>query len=51
MSPHSTVNTMIAEHGRAELADERSHHFTPRALMTMSMSLMPMNGTMMPPTP
>ena len=40
-----------AEHGRGELADEATHHFTPRALMTMSMSLMPMNGAMIPPTP
>ena len=40
-----------AEHGRGELADESTHHFTPRALMMMSMSLMPMNGAMIPPTP
>ena len=40
-----------AEHGRRELADECTHHFTPRALMMMSMSLMPTNGAMMPPTP
>ena len=37
--------------GRRQLAHEASHHFTPRALMMMSMSLMPMNGAMIPPTP
>ena len=33
---------------RDELA---SHHLTPRAEMTMSMSLMPMNGATTPPAP
>ena len=45
-----------AEHGEhehhAEGGDElSSHHFTPRAEMTTSMTLMPMNGVMIPPTP
>ena len=45
-----------AEHGEhehhAQGGDQlSSHHFTPRAEMTTSMSLMPMNGVMIPPTP
>ena len=36
---------------RAELADERVHQETPSAEMTTSMSLMPTNGAMIPPTP
>jgi hypothetical protein len=39
------------QYRRTELADEHSHHFTPKALMMMSMSLIPMKGMMMPPMP
>ena len=44
------------EHGEDHHRDERgnelaSHHFTPRAVTTMSMSLMPMNGAITPPAP
>src|SRR5262249_60595236 len=39
------------EDRRPELTGEGTHHFTPRALMTTSMSLMPMKGTMIPPMP
>ena len=41
------------EHGdHAEGGDQlSSHHFTPRAEMTTSMTLMPMNGVTIPPTP
>ena len=45
-----------AEHGEhghhAQGGDQlSSHHFTPRAEMTTSMTLMPTNGVMIPPTP
>ena len=47
-TPTSRVNTTIIRIDGRQLA---SHHFTPRAVTSMSMSLIPMNGAMMPPTP
>ena len=46
--PSSTVKTTIIMIGGQELA---SHHFTPRAVTSRSMSLMPMNGATIPPSP
>ena len=41
------------EHGHHAQGGEQlpSHHFTPSAEMTTSMTLMPTNGVMIPPTP
>ena len=49
-------NTIPNSDGEDDHHDDRrdelaSHHFTPRAVTTMSMSLIPMNGAMTPPTP
>ena len=39
------------EEGRSQLAEHDVHQLTPRAEMMRSMSLIPMNGAMIPPRP
>ena len=53
---HGEWVEQAAEHGEHEHHAQggyelSSHHFTPRAEMTTSMALMPMNGVTIPPTP
>ena len=48
-NPSSTVSTTVMSKPVSELATQ--HQCTPSAVTMMSMSLIPMNGAMIPPTP